>query len=378
MNNYKELKIVKVEIFKMNIPLHEPFIISSETIYNAQNTLIQITTNEGITGIGESSPFLSINGETQETNWHVGQLLAKQLLQKNPLSIENCLTILDKTITGNLCIKSAFDMALYDIAAQYVGLPLFAFLGGKNDKEIVTDMTVSIGSPEKMANDSAKLKNSGFPAIKVKLGTNFSDDLNRIKAIREAVGLEIPIRIDANRGWNISTANRLLKALEPFHIEYCEAPIPTTNLRHLIRLRNNSPIPIMADESLFDHYDAYKLASTEACDFFNIKLAKSGGIIKALKIIAIAEAAGIPCQVGCFSESRIGITALAHLVMARNNIIYFDMDSPLMHSEDPVTGGIEYGEKGKIILPDSTGLGVQIKNDHLKKLEKVEIISASL
>ena len=268
-------------------------------------------------------------------------------------------------------MKSAFDMALYDLLAQRANLPLYKLLGGSNSREIYTDMTISIGSPEKMASDAVEFKKSGFPAIKVKLGTTMKEDLERIKAIRDSIGMDYPVRIDANQGWDTITAIATLKGLEKYNIEHCEEPIPHWNNRELSKVRENSPIPIMADESLFDHHDAFRLAHLGACDYFNIKFSKSGGINNALKIIAVAEASGIKCQVGCMSESRYALTALMHLVAARNNIVHFDMDSSLMLAEDPVNGGIEYQGSGKWVLGDNPGIGADFNEDYLDSMERV-------
>ena len=291
-------------------------------------------------------------------------------MRKNPLELENLLNDLDMAITGNACLKSAFDMALYDLAAQKAGLPLYAFLGGANDKDIHTDMTIGIDKPKIMAKQAEEFARDRFPAIKVKVGTSLQEDVARLKAIRKAIGYNIPLRIDANQGWAPATALQILKALEPFQIEHCEAPIRKEHQEALVRINRESPIPIMADESLFSPADAFRLASQNACAYFNIKLAKSGGIRNALKIVAIAEAAGILSQVGCFSESRLAMTALAHFVLAAKNVVHFDMDAPLMLAEDPVNGGIRYGKKGRITLPDTIGIGATIDSKFLKKMEK--------
>ena len=129
----------------------------------------------------------------------------------------------------------------------------------------------------------------------------------------------------------------------------------------------------MADESVFDHHDAFKLASRGACDFFNIKFSKSGGIHKALKINAIAEASGIKCQVGCMSESRFALTALMHFVLAAKNVVHFDIDSSLMLDADPVIGGIQYEGKGKWILKDAMGIGADFDEVFLSGVESVTI-----
>ena len=278
------LQITSIEICKLLIPLKEPFVISLGTQFNADNVLIVIKTNKELIGWGECSPYMSINGESVETCFAVAQYLAKVLIGKNPTEIEDCIVAMDKVIYGNNSIKSAFDMALYDLAAQHKGLPLYKFLGGRKDKIITTDMTVGIGSPEKMAADALRFKEAGFPAIKVKLGQSTEIDVARIKAIRLAVGNDLPLRIDANQGWAVPTAIATLQALEPYNIEHCEEPIARWNFMESSKVKQASPIKIMADESCCTQHDANRLATLQACDYFNIKLGKSGGIFNALQI----------------------------------------------------------------------------------------------
>src|SRR6476620_10259916 len=155
---------------------------------------------------------MTINGESVDTCFIVGQYFEKVLKGKDALDIAACCAAMDKTIYANYSIKSAFDMALHDIAAQHAGMPLYKFLGGKEDKTLTTDMTVSIGSPEKMQQDAIQFKAAGFPAIKIKLGENLEKDVARIKAIREGNGDDIPLRIDANQGWD--TAENAIAVLQ--------------------------------------------------------------------------------------------------------------------------------------------------------------------
>lgn len=365
--------ITRVEIIKLNIPYKEPFVISLGVIPEATNVVVRIHSSDGMVGTGECAPFVYIVGETQETVFELAQKIGRLFLNKDPYRIEDRLREMDRAVKGNPTMKSAFDMALYDLLARKANLPLYKLLGGSNDREVYTDMTISIGSPEKMAGDAVAFKEEGFPALKVKLGTNRKEDLARIRAIREAVGMDYPLRIDANQGWDPLTAIAILKALEPYNIEHCEEPIAHWNTREQVRVREQSPIPIMADESLWDHHDAFRLASTGACDYFNIKFSKSGGINNALKIIAIAEGAGIKCQVGCMSESRYALTAVMHLVAACDTIVYYDMDSSLMLDADPVTGGIEYQGSGRWVLGDAPGIGADFKADYLESMEIVII-----
>ena len=371
--NDQQLQIAQIELYKLSIPLKEPFIISLGTIHNAENIIVVIKADNGMVGFGECSPFMTINGETQATCFLIGEMLAKKLKGKNALDIEDCMEATDKTIYGNSSIKSAFNIALYDIASQHAGKPLYKFLGGKKGKTLKTDYTVSIGEPEKMASDALKIKNAGFSVIKVKLGENKDADIERIKAIRKAVGKKIPIRIDANQGWDVKTAIKVLTALENYNIQFCEEPIPRWDFMNLGKVRKKSPIPVMADESCCDHHDAKRLIRLRACDMFNLKLGKSSGLFKAKKIIALAEKENIKMQVGGFMESKITMTANAHLALSSKNILYCDFDTPLMFEKDPVSGGIIYQPNGIIKVPDTTGLGAWIEKEQLEQLEKMII-----
>ncbi|MEJ0103005.1 MAG: dipeptide epimerase [Bacteroidota bacterium] len=367
------MRITQIELYKLFVPLKEPFVISLGPVYNAENVLVVIRTNQGITGYGECSPFMSINGESADTGMVVGRYFAKVLIDKNPLLIEDHIAAMDKIIYGNSSIKSAFDIALYDIASQQAGVPLYKFIGGDKNKTIITDYTVSIGDPGKMAADAVKIKKEGYPAIKIKLGKNGEMDVLRIKAIREAVGDEIPLRIDANQGWDIEEAIATLKALAQFNIQHCEEPIARWAFMQLSRVRRESPIPVMSDESCGDEHDAERLIQLGACDYMNIKLGKSGGLFKALKMVTLAEAANIHLQVGAFMESRLAMTAFAHFSLCSPAIVHYDFDTALMFSEDPVSGGIVYKENGVIEVPEIPGLGAFIDEKWLEKMEKVVI-----
>jgi L-alanine-DL-glutamate epimerase-like enolase superfamily enzyme len=330
---------------------------------------VRIQTEEGLVGFGECSPFMPVNGESQDTCFIVGQYFAKALKGKDALDIAGCIQQMDSIIYGNSSIKSAFDIALYDLSAQAAGLPLYRFLGGEKNKTIVTDYTVSIGDPEKMAADAVKIKKQGFPAIKVKLGKDGAVDVERMRAIRQAVGPDIPLRIDANQGWKVKEAIETLNALKEFNIEHCEEPIARWKFMKLRKVKNASPIPIMADESCADEHDAERLIELEACDYFNIKIGKAGGIYKSLKIVALAEKAKIHLQVGAFLESRLAMTAFAHFALCSDMIQHYDFDTALMFREDPVSGGIVYKENGVIEVPEAAGLGASINDEWMEKME---------
>ena len=362
--------IQTVELYKLFIPLKEPFVISLGPIYNAQNLVVIIRTADGCAGYGECSPYMTINGESIDTCFIVGQYFANVLKGKNAVDLPACIEAMDKTIYANSSIKSAFDIALHDIAAQHAGVPLYQFLGGAKNKILETDMTVSMGSPQKMKEDAVRFQQEGFPAIKVKLGGTKEEDVARIKAIREGIGKDIPLRIDANQGWGTADyAIEVLQALHEYNIEHCEEPISRYRFMELSKVSAASPIPVMADESCGDEWDAERLIQLNACQLFNIKLGKSGGFFKGKKIAELGAAAGMHMQVGGFMESRLGMTAAAHLALSNEAIHHCDFDTPLMFTEDPVIGGITYLEKGVIDVPDVPGLGAVIDDNYLQKAE---------
>ena len=366
--------IERVELFKAPLGLREPFVTSLGANESANNIYLRIATNKGITGYGECCPTTSIHGETMDTSYLVGQYLARGLLGKDACDIEACNHIMDSIIYGNSGIKSAFDICIHDIAARAAGLPLYAYLGGKDNKVMTTDYTVSVGPSSKMVSDAVRIKERGFPVIKVKLGNLSGEDVERIESIRKAVGMDIPLRIDANQGWDPEHALLVLRKIAGQNIQFCEEPIPRWQFMELPELRKNSPVPIMADETCFDHHDAQRLIQLDACDSINLKLGKSG-IHKTRKIIELAEESGLEMQVGGMLESRLAFTATAHVALTSDLIRYYDLDSPLFMIEDPVRGGMTYEEGGVVRIPDEPGLGITMDEGYLNSQEHVTIQS---
>jgi L-alanine-DL-glutamate epimerase-like enolase superfamily enzyme len=291
----------------------------------------------------------------------MGQYFAHALMGRDALNLAGNLAELDRIIYSNSSIKSAFDIAWHDTAAQHAGQLLYEFLGGKNDKVLTTDMTVSLGPPAKMQADAVHFQQEGFPAIKVKLGETLEEDVARIRAIRVGIGPTHPLRIDANQGWHTADkAIAVLQALAEFNIEHCEEPILRQHFMELNWVRAASPIPIMAHESCGDKHDAARLIQLQACQLLNIKLGKSSGFHRAQKIARLSEAAGLIPQVGGFLESRLGMTAAAHLALSSPAIHHCDFDTPLLFTDDPVLGGFRYRPGGVIEMPTGPGLGAII------------------
>jgi L-alanine-DL-glutamate epimerase-like enolase superfamily enzyme len=365
------MKITHTDIYKYTIPM-VPFTIATGTMENAQNLFIRVYTDAGITGVGECSAFPMIAGETQATCFEMAKDFASLWKHKTADAIEERLAELDLFTAGNYTAKSAFDLALYDIAAKAAGKPLYAYLGGQK-KLIESDLTIGIDTPEKMAETAVKFLERSVNIIKVKLGKDPATDIERIRLIREAIGPKIKLRIDANQGWSYEDAVTALTALAAFDIEFCEQPMRKWNDEKLPALCSISPIPVMADESVFTHHDAERLIRNKACDYINIKFAKSGGIREAARINAVAEQNGIACMMGGMLESRVALTANVHFAMAHDNITFYDLDTCLLgHLTDPVTGGVTYSGM-QLQLSDEIGIGADVDAKFLSTLEKITI-----
>ncbi len=366
------MQITKIQIYKYSIPMH-PFTIATGTMEFAQNILIKIHTKSKIIGYGECSAFPMIVGETQNTCYEMAKDFAALWKGKNALRIKERMEALHFFTAYNSTIKSAFDMALYDIAAQHSNLPLYAYLGGQK-KEMLTDITVGINTPEIMATQAKAFADKGASILKIKLGKDVAKDVARIKAIREVINEHIKIRIDANQGWSFEDAKEALTQLGKYNIELCEQPMRIYNDHHLPELMKISPIKIMADESVYNHHDALRIINNNCCDYINIKFAKSSGILEAKKIIDVATLNNISCMMGGMLESRLALTAFAHFASANNQIIFYDMDTCMLgHKVDPVIGGVTY--KGYTVrLPEnSIGIGATVNEDFLNTCESIEI-----
>lgn len=365
------MHITHTDIFRFSISMH-PFTIATGTMHYAQNIFLRVYTDTGMYGVGECSAFPMIAGETQNTCFEMAKDFAALWKGKNAADISARMEELHLFTAYNSTIKSAFDMALYDLAAKAAGLSLCRFLGG-SPKKMLTDITVGIGSPGQMAQQALNFVQNGATVLKIKLGKRPGDDVERIKQIRAAVGPNIEIRTDANQGWGAGEALEALTGIGVYDIAFCEQPMRRYNDHLLPELCQQSPVKIMADESVFDHHDAERLANARACDYINIKFAKSGGILEAKKIVEVCSAAAIPCMMGGMLESRVALTAFAHFAAAHDTIIFYDMDTCMLgHKTDPVTGGVTY-EQYQVILPEGNGIGADADDDFLKECVSVRV-----
>jgi len=358
------LGIKQIEVFSVTLGYKEPFRIAPGASTESHNVIVKIVTDYGVVGWGESSPSERVTGETAETVIKTLDKIAPKLIGMCPLRIEQDVDVMDSVVEGNPAAKAAIDIALHDILGKTARKPLFMLMGGYRN-EVLTDITLGIKSPKKMAEDAVKAVKKGFKALKVKVGVDPTEDVERIKMIRDAVGSDMQIRIDANQGWTPRQALEALNKMKKFNIQFAEQPVPAEDLKGLVEVRKNSPIPIMADESVHSPEDALRLIQAEAVDFINIKLMKSGGILKGKKIAAVAEAAEIPCMIGCMGESEIGIAAGAHLAAAVKNIQHADLDSDLLLKDKLVSKSGTKVKDSMRVFSRQYGLGIKELNEQL-------------
>ncbi len=350
------MRITDIKFKKMSFSFDEPFHIAFTVISGYETLVFKVETDEGITGYGEAAPLAYVTGEDLETVEVMGRIYREKLIGADPLAISQIHQILDREYAGNTSLKAAIDIACYDIAAKKMGVPLWKYLGGAVN-QIRTDVTLGIDSPEKMTQKALEWKEKGFTELKVKLGEDIATDFRRMKAIRDAVGDDMVLRIDANQGWSVKDAIRIARKLEDLDIDLIEQPVAAWDLEGHGRIREATTIPIVADESCHSPMDAVKLISK--VDGMNIKLMKCGGIYNAIKINAIAEAAGHFCMIGCMGESKIANAAGMHLAAALPNIQKVDLDVTFFANGGEVTGGYT-GESGLCTLSDKPGLGIEL------------------
>ena len=352
------MKITNIVWRKESFPLEKPFKIAIGELTSMDTILLKIETDAGLYGYGEATPIPFVTGDNIESCMAVLDVFKKILIGEDASCIGRIHDLMSTAFVGNGAAKAAIDIALHDIAAKKAGLPLYKYLGGYGNT-VENDLTVGMDTAENMAKKALGFKNDGVTLIKVKLGESMAVDTERIKQIRDAVGDEITIRIDANQGWSVSEAIEMSYILKEYNVEFMEQPCKRWDFEGLAMIRKGAKIPVVADESCQGPIDALKLVKLQAVDAINIKLMKSDGIYGAEKINAIAEANGIYCMVGCMGETRVGIAAGLHFVAANKNVLTADLDSFHDMESPAIRGGFTF-EGSCYTLSDEPGLGIEV------------------
>lgn len=353
------MKIKSIRSGIMSIPLKKPFKTAVRSVDSVRDVVIRIETDSGIVGYGEAPPTGKITGDTK--GGILGAIedhIQPSLMGREAGDLDGNLAVLEECIVGNTSAKAAVDMALYDIWGKSLKAPLYRLFGGMK-KNLETDVTVSVNEPDEMVKDSVKAVDLGYKTLKIKVGKETERDFDRIRAIRDAIGPKVKIRIDANQGWSPSQAVKILGKMEEagFDIELVEQPVKALDLNGMTYVTANTYIPVVADESAWSPADVLEIFRRKAADMVNIKLMKCGGLVNAMKIVAISEIFGAEVMVGSMLEGPISASAAVHLALSRASVTRIDIDGPLLCSSLPDTGGADFIGPS-IVCGEEHGLGI--------------------
>ena len=324
------MKITDVKIYPEDMPLKVPFITSKRRLDVIRDYVVEIETDSGITGFGACAPTPVITGDTVGSIIYAVEEYMKPLLIGREVNPE-LLPFVRDCMEHNTSPKAAVDIALYDLLSKEAGQTIYEYMGGKGDFCLKTDITISLGAPEIMVRDTLNAIKDGFDVLKIKLGTIPKEDKERISAIAEVVGKEIPIRLDANQAWEPKDAVDICEfALKSgLNIELVEQPVHYRDIDGLEYVTKNTSADILADESAFSYYDVCQILKRGAADMINIKLMKCGGLHEAERIHKISSEYGAECMLGCMMEGPWSVAAAAQFAAAKG-ITKVDLDAPIL------------------------------------------------
>ncbi|MBM3596988.1 MAG: hypothetical protein FJX35_02145 [Alphaproteobacteria bacterium] len=323
-------------------------------------TIVFVDTDAGITGIGEVCSVFKRRGALLRGD--VDHALAPAVIGEDPFRIAHLVQKMDLTLDGVEEAKAGIEMALWDIMGKALDTPVYNLLGGKVRDRIPLSYSIPFGTPEQMADFAKERVKAGHKTIKVKVGSeDGARDIAAVKAIREAIGPDLKLRVDGNMGWPTAKhAIRMIRAMEPWDLELVEQPLPAHDLDGMAEVRRNIGVPLMADESIRNPRSAMEVIRRGAADIANVYVTEAGGLYNAMRIFAMCEAAGMPCMIGSMPEFGIGTAAQIHLGVAMTNLgPDSDTCGVLYHEEDLLKPALRI-ENGFSYPPEAPGLGVTI------------------
>lgn len=367
------MKIERIEAIPVQIPLKRGF--STKTAHGvhavSDYVIVRVHTDQGIMGLGEATVAPRWSGETSATCLNViNQFLTPALLGQNPLEITRLRFRMDRVIKLNPFTKAAIEMALWDIAGKAANMPICQLLGGPVRNSMRIKLVIGALDRQTVIQLAERFLNMGVSCLKVKTGINAEEDIARVRTVREVAGPNIPITIDSNCGWNITTARHALQRMADQNILLAEQPIPPNDPAAMGALRATVPMPIMADESVFTLTDAWNVCAAGGADILSVYPGKHGGIAATVEIANVAKAAGIVCAIGSNLELGIGTAAMLHVAAALPTIdsetYPADLVGPIYHEADLLTEPLQLGPPSAV-CPIGPGLGVTLDEEQLKR-----------
>lgn len=352
--------IAAVRTRRVSARLHTPFVTALRRTEAADTVVVEIEDGDGRVGYGEAPAVWRVTGESLDgARACIDGPLASVVVGRDPDDLVPLLRGVADAVVANAGAKAAVDVALHDLSARRRGLSLPVFLGARRHA-VATDVTLPVADAVALPDVARDRVAEGFTVLKMKVGTDATADIDRVRTVREAVGDAVAIRLDANQGWTPRQAVTVIGALEDARlgVEFVEQPVAAADVDGLAWVTDRVATPIMADESLHSPRDLVGLIRCRAVDMINVKLAKCGGIHHARTLLELARAHGVGTVVGSMMETHIGIGAAASLVAAYETSVVNDLDAAWWAAESPYIGGPRY-EKATVVLPDAPGLGIE-------------------
>ena len=357
------MKIVSAKFWLKDLKLTRPYSIAYETIEAVENIFVYLVLENGTWGIGSGSPAEFITGENIAMSRGVLQNhLETLVINKDIASYKDICQSMSRTLKSTPAARAAIDIALHDAWSRFNEKPLVEILG-RSQQSFLTSITIGIKSIQETLSEAIEYVNRGFRILKVKTGASVTEDIELIRKLREAVGINILIRVDANQGYTSENLVQFAKGTSAENVEFIEQPLPDDNDGDMMHVSGEIRAQCAADESLHHPADADRLAvEPHLFGIYNIKLMKSGGVYPALKIANTANRAGIDLMWGCMDESIVSISAALHAALASPATKYLDLDGSLDLARDLVEGGF-FLKDGMLSVTDQPGLGVTILNN---------------
>ena len=365
------MKITKITGHHVRIPLVYPAKWSGGIRRAAPAYILEIHTDEGIVGLGEC-----VGPTIPTVATMVNEEFSQFLIGQDPLRTELLMRRMEEFARHWLQLGyfalSGIEMALLDIKGKWLNTPVYQLLGGACKKEIPYAGYLFIDEPEINAKRALEYKNRGYKEIKIKVGRDLGQDDQTLAAMRDKIGYDIKIRIDANMIWNVPTAIKWIKTLQKYQIQYVEQPIPDYDLDGLAAVRRAVDVPIATDESCSSVERVLEMIKRESCDVFVVYVSEAGGLTRARTIADIADAKGKWCVMGTWAETGVATIAGAHAIASTTNFAYSNDSHYMLQSDDIITKPLKI-VNGAIALPQGPGLGVELDPAKLEEFKKCDV-----